>query len=91
MPSAAPTPAAPAAAAAPAAPASPPEEVLLALLRHNLALVARSVAHLEPRFTARALRALTTTRRRVTAHPAVLATAVQESIAAGELRTGHEM
>ncbi|PWN98784.1 hypothetical protein FA09DRAFT_329279 [Tilletiopsis washingtonensis] len=86
MPPAAPTPAAPAAAAAPAAPASPPEEVLLALLRHNLALVARSVAHLEPRFTARALRALTTTRRRVTAHPAVLATAVQESIAADDAR-----
>jgi len=51
---------------------------LLALLRHNLSLLERSVKHLEPRFTSRVLRTLTATRKRDERYPNVLATAVVE-------------
>ncbi|CEH16824.1 26S proteasome regulatory complex, subunit RPN3/PSMD3 [Ceraceosorus bombacis] len=54
------------------------EEQFLHLLRHNLTLITRGVTHLEPRFTARALRSLTSTRRKAAAHPDVLATIIEE-------------
>ncbi|CAO1617847.1 unnamed protein product [Parajaminaea phylloscopi] len=57
----------------------PVPELLLALLRHNLALVHRSVVHLEARFSARALRSLPTTRRRIAEHPDVLARVIEEA------------
>lgn len=61
-------------------PASVPvPELLLALLRHNLALIHRSVVHLEARFSARALRSLPTTRRRISEHPHVLARVIEEA------------
>lgn len=78
--------AAPAPTATPAAPPASPQDALLALLRHNLALVQRSVSHLEPRFTARALRTLTTVRRRVVEHPDVLALALVEALGAEDAK-----
>ncbi|PWZ00259.1 hypothetical protein BCV70DRAFT_200415 [Testicularia cyperi] len=68
----------------PAPPVKPPseKEQLLALLRHNLLLVERSVSHIEQRFTARVLRTLPYTRRKVNAHPEVLALVVKEDILA---------
>lgn len=55
------------------------EELLLALLRHNLALVQRSVLHVEARFSVRALRNLPTARRRIAEFPAVLARVIEEA------------
>lgn len=68
---------------APAAAAvSPPNEKdqLLALLRHNFLLIERSVSHIEQRFTARVLRTLPFVRRKVNAHPEVLAAVVRDDI-----------
>lgn len=60
--------------------ATPPvPELLLALLRHNLALIHRSVVHLEARFAIRALRNLPTARKRIAEHPEVLARIVEEA------------
>ncbi|EST05007.1 Proteasome component (PCI) domain protein [Kalmanozyma brasiliensis GHG001] len=58
------------------------KEQLLSLLRHNFLLIERSVSHIEQRFTARVLRTLPYVRRKVNAHPEVLALAVQEGILA---------
>ncbi|CAO1614523.1 unnamed protein product [Jaminaea pallidilutea] len=55
------------------------QELLLALLRHNLALVHRSVVNLESRFASRALRSLPTVRRKVAEYPDVLARIVEEA------------
>ncbi len=65
-------------------PVKPPseKEQLLSLLRHNFLLIERSVSHIEQRFTARVLRTLPYVRRKVNAHPEVLALAVQEGILA---------
>lgn len=61
-------------------PSPPPiPEILLALLRHNLALVHRSVVHLEARFSIRALRNLPTARRRISEYPDVLARIISEA------------
>lgn len=60
-------------------PPPPIPEVLLTLLRHNLALVQRSVLHLEARFAIRALRNLPTTRKRIVEHPDVLARVIQDA------------
>ncbi|EPQ26909.1 uncharacterized protein PFL1_05544 [Pseudozyma flocculosa PF-1] len=76
------------AAAAPAAKAkqAPPKpterDQLLALIRHNLLLIERSVSHVEQRFTARVLRTLPYVRRKVNAYPDVLALAIDEAIVA---------
>lgn len=48
-------------------------------MRHNLALVQRSVLHLEARFSVRALRNLPTARRRIAGFPAVLARVIEEA------------
>jgi 26S proteasome regulatory subunit N3 len=63
-----------------------PKALVLALLRHNLQLIVRSVAHLEPRFAARALRTATSTRKLCILHPDVLARLVEEGTAKGEYR-----
>ncbi|CAO1612779.1 unnamed protein product [Sympodiomycopsis kandeliae] len=64
-----------------AAPPPPPiPELLLTLLRHNLALVHRSVLHLEARFAIRALRNLPTARKRISQHPDVLARIITEAV-----------
>lgn len=55
-----------------------PKDLSLSLLRHNLALVVRSVVHLEPRFAARAIRTITSTRKLCILHPDVLARLVEE-------------
>lgn len=62
-------------------PPPPIPEVLLTLLRHNLALIQRSVTHLEQRFAIRALRNLPTARKRIAEHPGVLARVVAEATA----------
>lgn len=66
-------------AAAPSVPANPKSEYL-ALLRHNLALLKRSVAHAEPRYTARVLRSLPHVRRQAHEHADVLAYVVSEAL-----------
>lgn len=77
-----------AAAAAPAAEPSAepvsPKELVLSLLRHNLHLIVKSVAHLEPRFAARVLRTVSSTRKLCLLHPDVLARVVEEGTAKGE-------
>ncbi|PWN32253.1 uncharacterized protein FA14DRAFT_150569 [Meira miltonrushii] len=55
-----------------------PKDLSLSLLRHNLALIVRSVVHLEPRFAARAIRTITSTRKLCILHPDVLARLVEE-------------
>lgn len=55
-----------------------PKDLTLSLLRHNLALIVRSVIHLEPRFAARAIRTITSTRKLCILHPDVLARLVEE-------------
>ncbi|KAN0065184.1 26S proteasome non-ATPase regulatory subunit [Thecaphora frezii] len=70
----------PLASKAPAAPKPSEREQLLALLRHNLLLIERSVSHVEQRFTARVLRTLPYVRRKVNAYPDVLALVVSEAI-----------
>lgn len=55
-----------------------PKDLSLSLLRHNLALIVRSVIHLEPRFAARAIRTITSTRKLCVLHPDVLARLVDE-------------
>lgn len=70
-------------AAAAATPPPSPKDLTLHLLRHNLALVVRSVAHLEPRFAARAMRTISSTRKLCLLHPDVLATTVEEGTAKG--------
>ncbi|KDN40963.1 hypothetical protein K437DRAFT_275585 [Tilletiaria anomala UBC 951] len=74
---------APEKAASEAAPTTPPQVQLLVLLRQNLALIERSVTHMEPRFTARILRTLPYTRKRLTLYSNVLATAVKEGLQPG--------
>lgn len=75
----APAPASDAKASSSSTSTPPVPELLLTLLRHNLALIHRSVLHLEARFSARALRSLSTTRRRVAEHPDVLARVIEEA------------
>ncbi|MCO5583291.1 hypothetical protein L7F22_037201 [Adiantum nelumboides] len=58
-----------------------PKDIFLTLLRHNLLLIVRSVAHLEPRFAARALRSLASSRKLCSLHPDVLARAIEEGTA----------
>ena len=73
-------------AAAPAEPqkeSPPPKELVLAVLRHNLHLIVKSVTHLEPRFAARVLRTVTSTRKLCLLHPDVLARVVEEATAKG--------
>lgn len=65
------------------APKTPPQSELLFLLRQNLALIERSVTLLEPRFTARVLRTIPYTRKRIDVWPSVLATAVSEGYSRG--------
>jgi 26S proteasome regulatory subunit N3 len=55
-----------------------PKDLSLSLLRHNLALIVRSVVQLEPRFAARAIRTITSTRKLCLLHPDVLARLVEE-------------
>lgn len=71
-------------AATPVHESLPPKELVLVLLRHNLHLIVRSVAHLEPRFAARALRTVSSTRKLGLLHPDVLARVVEEGTAEGE-------
>lgn len=65
------------------APKIPPQSELLFLLRQNLALIERSVTLLEPRFTARVLRTIPYSRKRIDVWPSVLATAVSEGVSRG--------
>ncbi|PKI82995.1 26S proteasome non-ATPase regulatory subunit [Malassezia vespertilionis] len=53
---------------------------LLALLRHNLAMIRRSVAHVEQRYTARVLRSLPYVRRELKVYGDVLALVVSETL-----------
>lgn len=62
----------------PKKPTLSPRELTLSLLRHNLALIVRSVIHMEPRFAARAMRTITTTRKLCLLHPDVLTSIVEE-------------
>lgn len=62
-----------------------PKELVLILLRHNLHLIVRSVIHLEPRFAARAIRTVSSTRKLCHLHPDVLARVVEEGTEKGEL------
>jgi 26S proteasome regulatory subunit N3 len=61
-----------------------PKELVLVLLRHNLQLIVRSVIHLEPRFAARAVRTVSSTRKLCHLHPDVLARVVEEGTEKGE-------
>lgn len=61
-----------------------PKELVLLLLRHNLHLIVRSVIHLEPRFAARAVRTVSSTRKLCHLHPDVLARVVEEGTEKGE-------
>lgn len=61
-----------------------PKELVLTLLRHNLNLIVRSVIHLEPRFAARAIRTVSSTRKLCHLHPDVLARVVEEGTEKGE-------
>jgi 26S proteasome regulatory subunit N3 len=61
-----------------------PKELVLLLLRHNLHLIVRSVIHLEPRFAARAVRTVSSTRKLCHLHPDVMARLVEEGTEKGE-------
>lgn len=63
-----------------------PKELVLVLLRHNLQLIVRSVIHLEPRFAARAVRTVSSTRKLCHLHPDVLARVVEEGTEKGGFR-----
>lgn len=52
----------------------------LALLRHNIALIQRSVAHVEQRYMARVLRSLPYVRRQLKENASVLALVVKEAL-----------
>ncbi|KAL4401659.1 hypothetical protein ACI68E_001304 [Malassezia pachydermatis] len=65
----------------PDVPAPPnPKMQYLTLLRHNLTLLKRSVAHVEQRYTARVLRSLPYVRRQVQEKADVLACIVSEGL-----------
>jgi len=59
---------------------SNPKMQYLALLRHNLALLQRSVLHVEQRYAARVLRSLPYVRRQLLEKADVLALVIDESL-----------
>lgn len=64
------------------APAKDTKAEYVALLRHNVSLIKRSIAHVEQRYLARVLRSLPYVRRQLKENADVLALVVQESLSA---------